>query len=963
MKKAIFFFLILASAVAFSQNGTLRGSVIDSETGETIIGANVLLKGTYIGTVTDLDGQFLLELPVGIHDIQISYITYATITIEGVEIKNKEVKFLNNIAITSEEQQLAEVIITAEAASNTEAALLVVKKKASIMLDGISAEKIKLTGDGTAAEVAKRVTGVSIEGGKYVYIRGLGYRYTKTTLNGTEIPGLDPDRNSLQMDIFPSNQIKSIVVSKNFTADLPADFTGGLLNIETVDFPDEKVVSFSFGTSFNPYVNLNSDFLSYDGGNLDFLGFDDGTRALPAGAESSNIPTPISGASPEEVNAFVSSFNPTLAAAQQTSLLDFSGSFSVGNMIDLNKGGSESRKLGYMASLSYKSEYRFYDEAFFGEYQRYTNPDSLNMRFATTQDGQLGEQSVLAGALLGIAYKTDLSKLKLTVMHLQNGENRVGKFAIVNDGAAVGQSGYLAFSDNLEYNQRSLTNIFVGGTHVFPEKRFELEWKISPTLSYSNDPDIRKTAFSYDPNTDIYLFQAGNGGNPSRIWRELSEINLPSYLDGTYKHQLFNEDAKFKAGLSYIYKTRDYQILSYDVQFFGLQSPWEPDASQVLDPINLYPSSINNIYYQSGNVTPNPNQYNANISNLGAYVTEEFMPLKNLKLIIGVRMEDYAQRHTGRDQAYASGDTINGRNLENEVVLSSTRLFPSSSLIFYATEKQNVRAAYSRTIARPSFKELSFAQILDPVTNRFFNGSFFKYNDWDGELVETNINNYDLRWEYFLERGQIISVSAFYKQFENPIELVRIAEQQTTTEIQPRNVGQGSVLGMEFELIKNLGFIAAALHNFTLNANMTIVQSAIDMTDNEFNSRKGFERTGETIDNTRPMAGQAPYFINAGLVYSSNDLGMDIGLFYNVKGPTLALVGLGLVPDVYMEPFHSLNFSLFKALSEKATIDFKVANMLNDNIDQVYKSFGAEDEFFTSLNPGVSFSLGISYKF
>jgi TonB-dependent receptor len=963
MKKAIFFFLILASAVAFSQNGTLRGSVIDSETGETIIGANVLLKGTYIGTVTDLDGQFLLELPVGIHDIQISYITYATITIEGVEIKNKEVKFLNNIAITSEEQQLAEVIITAEAASNTEAALLVVKKKASIMLDGISAEKIKLTGDGTAAEVAKRVTGVSIEGGKYVYIRGLGDRYTKTTLNGSEIPGLDPDRNSLQMDIFPSNQIKSIVVSKNFTADLPADFTGGLLNIETVDFPDEKVVSFSFGTSFNPYVHLNSDFLSYEGGNLDFLGFDDGTRALPAGAESNNIPTPISGASPEDVNAFVRSFNPTLAATQQTSLLDFSGSFSIGNMIDLNKGGSESRKLGYMASLSYKSEYRFYNEAFFGEYQRYTNPDSLNMRFATTQDGQLGEQSVLAGALLGIAYKTDLSKLKLTVMHLQNGENRAGKFAIVNDGAAVGQSGYLAFSDNLEYNQRSLTNIFVGGTHVFPEKRFELEWKISPTLSYSNDPDIRKTAFSYDPNTDIYLFQAGNGGNPSRIWRELSEINLPSYLDGTYKHQLFNEDAKFKAGLSYIYKTRDYQILSYDVQFFGLQSPWEPDASQVLDPINLFPSSINNIYYQSGNVTPNPNQYNANISNLGAYVTEEFMPLKNLKLILGVRMEDYAQRHTGRDQAYASGDTINGRNLENEVVLSSTRLFPSSSLIFYATEKQNVRAAYSRTIARPSFKELSFAQILDPVTNRFFNGSFFKYNDWDGELVETNINNYDLRWEYFLERGQIISVSAFYKQFENPIELVRIAEQQTTTEIQPRNVGQGSVLGMEFELIKNLGFIAAALHNFTLNANMTIVQSAIDMTDNEFNSRKGFERTGETIDNTRPMAGQAPYFINAGLVYSSNDLGMDIGLFYNVKGPTLALVGLGLVPDVYMEPFHSLNFSLFKALSKKATIDFKVANMLNDNIDQVYKSFGAEDEFFTSLNPGVSFSLGISYQF
>lgn len=963
MKKSLIFLLLFTAAQAFSQTGTLRGSVIDSETGETIIGANVLIKGTYTGTVTDLDGQFLLELPAGVHDIQISYITYATLTIEGVEIKDKEVVFLNNIAITSEEMQLAEVIITAEAASNTEAALLVVKKKASIMLDGISAEKIKLTGDGTAAEVAKRVTGVSIEGGKYVYIRGLGDRYTKTTLNGAEIPGLDPDRNSLQMDIFPSNQIKSIVVSKNFTADLPADFTGGLLNIETVDFPEEKTVSFSFGTAYNPNVHLNSDFLTYDGGKTDFLGFDDGTRALPAGAESSNIPTPISGATPEQVNAFVRSFSPTLAATPQTSLLDFSGGFSLGNMIDLNKGGAKSRKLGYMASLSYKSDYRFYDEAFFGEYQRYTNPDSLNMRYATVQDGQMGEQSVLIGALLGAAYKTDLSKIRLTIMHLQNGEKRAGKFFIDNDGAAVGQSGYLAFSDNLEYNQRSLTNVFIGGTHVLPQKSIELEWRVSPTLSLSNDPDIRKTAFSLDPNTEIYLFQAGAGGNPSRIWRELAEINLPSYLDLTHKHQLFNEDAKLKVGVSHIFKARDYQILSYDIQFFGLQSQWVPDASLVLDPANIYPSNKNNIYYQSGNVTPNPNQYSSNISNFGAYITEEFMPVKNLKLILGVRMEDYTQRHTGRNQAYASGDTINGRNLDNEVVLASTRLFPSSSLIFYATDKQNIRAAYSRTIARPSFKELSFAQILDPVTNRFFNGSFFEYNDWSGELVETNINNYDLRWEYFLERGQIISVSAFYKQFENPIELVRIAEQQTTTEFQPRNVGQGSVIGLEFELIKNLGFIASALHNFTLNANMTVVQSEIDMSDNEFNSRKGFERTGETIENTRPMAGQAPYFINAGLVYSSNDLGMDVGLFYNVKGPTLALVGLGLFPDVYYEPFHSLNLSLFKALSEKATVDFKVANILNDNIDQVFKSFEAEDEFFSSLNPGVSFSLGISYKF
>lgn len=964
MKNLLIILAVLCSSIAFSQTGTLRGTVIDSETGETIIGANVLLKGTYTGTVTDLDGQFSLELPVGTHDIQISYITYTTLTIEGIEIKDKEVKFLNSIAITSEEMQLAEVIITAEAASNTEAALLVVKKKSSIMIDGISSEKIKLTGDGSAAEVAKRVTGVSIEGGRYVYIRGLGDRYTKTMLNGAEIPGLDPDRNSLQMDIFPSNQIRSIIVSKNFTPDLPADFTGGLLNIETVDFPEEKVFNLSLGTSFNPYVHLNSDFLTYEGGDLDFLGFDDGARALPELAYSDNIPSPISGASSDEVNSFIRSFNPELAAVRQTSLMDLSVGLSLGNMIDLNKDGEKSRKLGYMFSLSYKNDYKYYSEAFFGEYQRFTDPDLLDLRYSNILDGQLGEQNVLIGALAGLAYKTENDKIRLTINHLQNGEKRAARLDIDNNGEAVGQSGYIAISDNLEYNQRSLTNLFLGGTHVRNEGNVELEWKVSPTFSYSYDPDIRKTAFTYIPSQEYYLFQAGNGGNPSRIWRELSEINLPSYLDLTLKHSLSGNDAKFKAGASHIYKLRDYEILSYDIQFFGLQSPWyEPDASIVLNPENLYPASQNNIYYQSGNRVPNPNEYSSNINNIGVYAMEEFMPVNKLKLILGVRMENYTQRHTGRDQAFAAGDSVFGSNLDNDIVLQSTNFFPSASMIFYATEEQNIRAAYSRTIARPSFKELSFAQILDPVTNRFFNGSFFEYNDWDGVLVETDINNFDIRWEYFLERGQAISVSAFYKTFDNPIELVRIAEQQTTSEFQPRNVGRGTVLGLEFEVIKNLAFISPVLRKFNLNANMTLVQSAIDMVDSELNSRLNFERTGETIADTRPMAGQAPYFINAGLIYSDTDNGIDAGLFYNVKGPTLAVIGLGLFPDVYMAPFHSLNFSFFKALNEKATIDFKVANILNDKIDQVYKSFETEDEFFSSLNPGVTFSVGLGYRF
>jgi outer membrane receptor protein involved in Fe transport len=821
---------------------------------------------------------------------------------------------------------------------------------------------MKLTGDATAVEAAKRVTGVSVEDGKYVYIRGLGDRYSKTTLNNVDIPGLDPDRNSLQMDIFPTNLIDNIFVSKNFTADMSADFTGGMLNIETKDFPEEKMLSVSLGLTYNPSMHFNSNALSYDGSSTDMLGFDNGTRALPERAKQNNIPTPISGASDQEVFDFVSSFNPQLASERKTSLMDFDLGISMGNQIDLKKKEKD-RTLGYIFSLSYKSTTRFYDDVIFGEYQRYIDPDIYEMRYATIQNGALSEQNVLIGALGGLAYKTKYSKYKFTVMHLQNGTSRSGKFQINNDGEAVGQSGYEAGSDNLEYNQRSLTNVFLNGSYLKPDSKWEIDWRISPTYSTSNDPDIRKTAFTYQPIDT--LFSGGAGGNPSRIWRSLSEISNTTRIDLKKQYTLLKRDARLKFGVSHIYKNRDYEILNFDMQFFGTQSWPNPDPAHVLDPENIYPNEPNSIYYQSGNRKPNPNAYKSSVNNFAAYISEEFNPLPKLKTIIGLRVEYYVQRHTGRDQTYASGDIVNGKNLDNDIVLESIDLFPSVNLIYALNEFQNLRASYSRTIARPSFKELSFAQILDPITNRIFNGSLFTYTNWDGQLTETRIGNFDLRWEWYLPFGQMLSVSGFYKSFENPIELVRIPEQQTSTEYQPRNVGDGQLYGIEFEFRKNLSFIAPALERLSVNANLTLAKSIIDMTETEYNSRKTYEKTGETIENTRVMAGQAPYVINAGISYSNPDIGLEAGLFYNMKGRTLSIVGAGLFPDIYDEPFNSLNFTINKRIGkEKRTmIDLKVSNLLNDNVVSNYRSYRALDQIYSSLNPGISIGLGISYQF
>lgn len=968
MKHLFAVLFILLSITSFAQKGTVQGTIYDKSTGKIMEGVTVLVKSaeTTAGNISDMDGAFSIDVASGTYALHISFMSYETLVINGVVVKPGEVTLLNDIQLNPSAEVMDEVVKKAVISRESDLAITVMKMKSPSMVDGISANKMQLTGDGNAAEAARRVTGVSVEGGKYVYIRGLGDRYSKTTLNRLDIPGLDPDFNSLQMDMFPSGMIDNIIVSKNFMAENPADFTGGIMNIETKGFPESKILSFSFSTSYNPNMHFNPNYLTYQGGKTDFLGFDDGTRALPQGAGSSNIPTPINSNSEQGVNEFVSSFNPELGASRQTSFMDMSGSFTIGNQKDLNgfrKINGSIPKLGYIFSASYKSEFRYYNDVVYGEYQKYIDPDKTEMRYATIQNGELGERNILAGLLGGLAFQTDKSKFRLMAMHLQNGQSRAGKFNIRNDGEAVGQSGYFAVSDNLEYNERSMTNLLLNGTHLISNSKWEVDWRLSPTISRSSDPDIRKTAFTY---TDVdTFFSAGAGGNPTRIWRSLSEFNSSGRLDFVNNYKFKNREAKMKFGVSHNYKKRDYEILFFDIQFFGGQSWSSHDPNQVLDPENLYPNKPNSIYYQSGNNTPNPNEYSSNSNNLGVYYSNEFSVSAKLKSIIGLRSEYFVLRHTGRDQYYASGDKENGTNLENEKVLESVNLFPSLNLIYEVTSKQNLRFSYSKTVARPSFKEMSFAQILDPITNRIFNGGMFTYNNWDGNLVETKIDNLDFRWDLFLKSGQIFSVSAFYKKFKNPIELVRIPEQQTSTEYQPRNVGDGTLYGLEFEFMKDLGFVSPKLGDFNIGANVTVIYSAIDMSETEYNSRKSYEKSGENIKNTRAMAGQAPYVINSGLTYSKDKLGLDAGLYYNVKGPTLYIVGAGLFPDIYVMPFHSLNFSINKKIGKekKTVIDFKASNLLNNKVRSYYQAYNADPQPFSSMNPGRSFSIGLGYKF
>ena len=272
--------------------------------------------------------MYSVDLTPGVYTFEVSYIGYAALNISEITVTEGQVTILD-LRLKEEGALLEEVVVSAKAIRNTETALMTIQKKSPNLLDGISSQQFKRVGDSNAAAAIQRVPGVSVQGGKYVFVRGLGDRYTKSILNGMDIPGLDPDRNTVQMDIFPTNIIDNIIVVKSFTPDLPADFTGGVVNIVTKDFPEEKQMNLSLGTSFNPSMHLNNNYLSYKGSKTDWLGFDNGLRDLPFD-KSNKIPAPIN---QFKLTYLTASFNNIMAAEKTKSPVDYNVSFSAGNQV------------------------------------------------------------------------------------------------------------------------------------------------------------------------------------------------------------------------------------------------------------------------------------------------------------------------------------------------------------------------------------------------------------------------------------------------------------------------------------------------------------------------------------------------------------------------------------------------------------------------------------------------------
>lgn len=940
MKKIQLFLLVSLSISSLSlqaQRVSLSGKILDASNGEPLVSATITSPTSSGGGYSDVEGNFMASFAPGTHNIEIKLMGYDTKILPNVEL-TEGTKNLGIIKLSTVAQEAVKggVTIRVKKATNSENALILAQKKSVNLMDGVSAQAFKKSGDGDAATAASRVTGVSVDAGKYLFVRGLGDRYTKTVLNSMEIPGLDPDRNTIQMDIFPTNLIDNIVVLKSFTPDLAGDFTGGWVDIQTKDFQSKETFSISASLGYNPAMNLNDNFLSYNSSFADVLAWGSPSRKIPFSSEvtipKSEYTQSNGGADRAEIHA--NAFDKNMNVSRKTSLLNSSFSLDYGNQFN-----KKDVTYGFNLATGYSNTYNYYDQVIFQSYLKDADKSVNQLTLAEKNNGSVGENEVLWSALANGSIKKGRHSFSTSVFHTRNGSKKSSKLMYENIANPFGDAGATLDRTVLYYNQRTLTNVSL--KHVFnKDTSWTITSKLSPSLSSNYEPDMRITALSVDENG--YKFNIGAGSEVTRLYRRLDEYGVNAKLDVEKKlHLRNNKLSKLKFGLANNIKSRDFGVMQYVFQPIG-NFKLNGDPNQIFNEY-LFDSDTKEGYAVFGEPIK-ANQFISSMNVLGAFIMNELPIQKRLTFIYGLRIE--------KADMYYTGENTQNLVYSNEHVLNEFNILPSANIVYRATSDVNIRFAATQTVARPSFKEKSLAQIYDPISGRRFIGNL--------DLQQTDITNVDLRFEKFMKRGELISVSGFYKYFVNPIEVV-VYKPETPTNFTPRNAVSGSVLGGEFEIKKSLPFLFKDLF---VVGNFSYIISEVQMTENEIVGKTNELREGQTLGKTREMQGQAPYIVNVGVNYNNIESGFMVNLSYNVQGPKLAIVGIGRLPDVYTESFHSMNLKTTYTVgkNKKSQVSLMAVNLLNDDRLQVYRGFNTSDEIFTQRIPQRTFKIGFSYK-
>ena len=939
-------------AEAQNQGGEIAGTVTDSWEGTPIPGVTVALRGTTLGTTTDLSGRFLLEkVPGGIHILIFSKSGYARSTVADIRVIAGQTSTAN-LKMKPEFYEMEPFEVISDPFVDQSVALLSDRQSAAAMTDAIGSDFFSQAGAGNAAEIMTKVTGASVVGGKYVFIRGLGERYGNTTLNGNAVPSADPDKKSVQLDIFPSEVIENIMTRKTFTPDQAGNFTGGSVNIVTKSFPEEFFFKFSTGGGVNTQSSFEEDFVTYEGGGVGLAGFAGSARQLPSewdskGTEQSASAHQVSREKDKEVvenksasaaekeeavqeiQRLNSLFPPAMGVKRERSGMDGSFSVSSGDTIKLR-----GRKLGIVGSFGYDRGFSY-------------NGDKKQGRFTATSSGfksnllldeQTGTEEIAWSGLFNGAYEfSENHVVDFNFLYTRTAEDK-----------ATFQRGVNLNEDTIErqtlrFTERELQFYHFRGDHKFPRwQDVEMEWNVSTSSTFQNEPDLRFIAYTVGEN-GFRRITPSTEGFPKRLFRNVQEDNLNFRWDATvplHFQQWSDKDGFFKVGYYLSQSDRNFQENAFwyfefaDLSFYNITNI---DLSQFASPENIRKVTIPGLfggddvsYYLE---QAQRNEYTGVQTIRAGYAMLDAPIFEKWRLVAGFRAEDTKLK--------AKVKKLHEDRRPKDSDIDKVRLLPAASLIYELRENMNVRLAYGQTVARPTFKEIADVDIEEFVNRRKFIGN--------PNLEMTTAHNYDLRWEWFPNPGEVLAASFFYKKLLNPIELRQISHDG---QIQPENRQGATLLGFEMEARKTLEFAHEALSDFTVGANFAYVQSEVNTVPFEFEFG---------TEDTRPLVGQSPYIANLDLTYHNANWGATASFFYNVFGERVAFT-VKDSPRVLEQPAHSLDFTLSQRLWKNWKFKFSAKNLLDAEHRLVSKLDG-EEAVYASYRRGRSFSLSLNYEF
>ena len=895
----------IAAQGADAPVGRITGRIIDTKSGQGIAAAGVQVVGTTIGAQSGVDGRYtIIRVPAGTTTLQVRRIGYGPKTVTGVIVPANGALELD-ISLNSADVQLAAISVTATKEKGTVNDALNLQRTATNAVNSITAEQIARSPDGDAAQAAQRVSGVTVQDGKYLQVRGLSERYTTASLNGARIPSPEPERKVVPLDLFPANLLQDVTTTKTFTPDQPGDFAGANVNIRTKEFPASRQINYSTSFGANSRVlGQTLPFAPRAGGEL--IGFANSKRQIPNAIAQANF---LGNVSQGQFNQMAQQqrnvWNPTPRSGGPN------GSFGA------STGGNTilGKRIGYVVSGSYG-----YSEEVRADEQYAVGNQGANNTVVplTSVSGSTGRSSAQWGGIANLSTlvgKSSRLSLNTTMTRSADNEARTDRGFDENLGDSIART-------TLRYVERGVATVTGAGEHQLGERN-KTAWAVTYANTGRREPDRSDVVYARNNTGQYTLLSSLDGAR--RLYFDLAETNNTAQIDHTITIGEVANQNTLKVG-AYARSTdrrADAPIYAF------LSRAADNIRSQQPNVIFGAEQSCNNCSLINVQPVGQAGSYSAEDRTMAGYVMADWGVGSRVRVIAGARVES----------ADITVDASTQGGFTSSANLNNTDVLPSLLVNTKLTETQNLRFGITRTLARPEYRELA------PVTFRdVLGGVSVTGND---QLRRSLIDNIDLRYEAFPNPGEVLSIGVFAKRFDSPIERI---EQATSGAYQARfqNALSAVNAGVELEFRKQLGFLGGWAEPLTGFSNVTLMSSSVDL-----DTLGGLTVT----DRTRRLVGQAPYVVNAGMTYSSLSGSTNATILYNVVGERIQAAGVVPLPNIVEKPRHMVDLSLRFPVVGSLTGRVDARNLLDARYRFMQGNLERE-----GYNAGRTFSVGLSWR-